>query len=407
MRTSLMAGLRLSKIIAAILLGGATLTAAGQENDDAHSLGLRETLSLDQGWRFHLGDIPPTDFRPNRDEAEGGAKAGGAWGAAAPNYDDKSWRELDLPHDWVVEGPFDQEANRNQGYRRRGIAWYRRQFELNESDRGKHIELQFDGVSTHCTVWFNGMPVHHNWNGYASFYIDITSMARYGNDINTIAVRVDAKAMEGWWYEGAGIYRHTWLVKRNPVHIVTDGIYANPVRSPDGHWTIPVEATLRNSGYRATSALLTVSVIDPSGKDIARANTPPVDLAAFEQQVETLSLPVESPRIWSVDEPILYEVRTTVLNNNLPVDAVTTKCGFRMLRFDQEQGFLLNEQRLVLQGVCNHQDHAGVGVAVPDSLWEFRIRKLKEMARTLFGAPQSPGQRASRRLRPPGDAGDG
>jgi beta-galactosidase len=116
----------------------------------------RETLSLDQGWRFHLGDIPPTDFKANGDEAEGGAKGASAWGAAAPKYDDKVWKVLDLPHDWVVEQPFDQRAVKNQGYRQRGIAWYRRQFMLDASDRGKHLELQFDGVSTHCTVWFNG-----------------------------------------------------------------------------------------------------------------------------------------------------------------------------------------------------------------------------------------------------------
>ena len=139
----------------------------------------------------------------------------------------------------MVEQPFDTKANKAQGYRQRGIGWYRRQFKLDPSDRGKHLELRFDGVATHCTVWFNGTPVHRNWCGYTSFYIDVTPMARYGDQPNTIAVRVDAEDLEGWWYEGGGIYRHAWLVKRNPVHIVTDGVYANPVKSRMGNGRFP------------------------------------------------------------------------------------------------------------------------------------------------------------------------
>jgi beta-galactosidase len=349
----------------------------------------RTALSLDQGWRFYLGDIPHTDFKANWDEAEGGAKGGGAWGAAAPKFDDSAWRELDLPHDWVVEQSFVREAIRNQGYRPRGIAWYRRRFRLDPSDRGKHLELQFDGVSTHCTVWFNGSPVHHNWNGYTSFYIDVTSMARYGNDLNTVALRVDAKAMEGWWYEGGGIYRHTWLVKRSPVHIVTDGVYADPVKLSDGKWMIPVEVTLENSGYDAAPAWVDVSVIDPSGKEVARKRSAGGDIAPVGKEVVKLSIPVSSPRLWSVDEPNLYTV-TTKVESNGKTDAVVMKCGFRTIRFDNDEGFFLNDQPLKLQGVCCHQDHAGVGVAVPDSLLEFRIRKLKEMGANAYRSAHNP-----------------
>ena len=216
---------------------------------------LHQTLSLDQGWRFHLGDIPLTAFGDSGglafgppDITDSDGKTGATWGAAATHFDDKDWRVLDLPHDWEIEQPFDQRQKASAGYRQRGIGWYRRQFRLDASDRGKNFELQFDGVVTHCAVWFNGSPIYHNSCGYNSFHIDVTPMVRYGNELNTIAVRVDADAMEGWWYEGAGLYRHTWLVERNPVHIVTDGIYANPIKSADGQWTIPVEVTLQNSG---------------------------------------------------------------------------------------------------------------------------------------------------------------
>lgn len=336
----------------------------------------RGCLSLDPGWRFHLGDIPVpliTGQGPTCDNA----KAGKAWGAAAPKFDDSSWMLLDLPHDWAVEGPFDPKENLAQGYRPRGISWYRRQFTLPKSDRGKYLEIQLDGIATHSTVWFNGMLVARNWCGYTSLYIDITPMAKYG-DLNTLAVRVDADAMEGWWYEGAGIYRHTWLVKRNPIHLVTDGVFANPVRDDKGQWTLPIEATLENSGHDSAPTEIVSTLIDPQGKEIARASAT-ATVAVLDRAVAKLSIPVSSPSLWSVDNPVLYKVRTVVSRNGSKVDEVTNVCGFRTIRFDADKGFFLNDQPQKLHGVCNHQDHAGVGVAVPDSLWEFRLRKLKEM----------------------------
>jgi beta-galactosidase len=366
-------------------------TSLGQTTGAAPSPS-RETLSLDQGWRFHLGDIPHTAFKANSDEAEGGAKGASAWGAAAPKYDDKAWKVLDLPHDWVIEQPFDQRAIKNQGYRQRGIGWYRRQFALDPADWGKHFELRFDGVSTHCTVWFNGWPVARNWDGYSSFYVDVTTMAQYGTALNTIAVRVDADDMEGWWYEGGGIYRHTWLVKRSPVHITTDGVYANPVKSPEGQWTIPVEVTLENSGAASSTANVEVSLIDPGGKPVALdqgKGQASVTLEPWRQTVVKLTIHVASPQLWSVERPALYTVTTKVTSDG-KVDEVSTNCGFRTIRFDAQKGFFLNDQPLKVQGVCGHQDQAGVGVAMPDSLWEFRIRKLKEMGANAYRTAHNP-----------------
>ena len=193
-------------------------------------------------------------------------------GCGRAENDDSAWRELDLPHDWAVEGPFAEQENIAQGYRPRGIGWYRRQFQLDPAERGQHLELQFDGVATHCTVWVNGTVVHRNWCGYTSFYLDLTPLAQYGDKLNTIAVRVDANAMEGWWYEGAGLYRHTWLVKRHPVHLMTDGVYANPVRAADGSWSLPVEATLENSGRDPAAVEVEVTLADPSGQEVAHRN---------------------------------------------------------------------------------------------------------------------------------------
>lgn len=361
---------------------------------------LRETLSLNEGWRFHLGDIKPDTFPGGQgvnlygpDITYHGAKAGTAWGAAARGYDDKGWKRVTLPHDWVVEQPFDEKALKQQGYRPRGMAWYRRTFKLDAADRGKNIELQFDGVATRATVYFNGSEVHHNFNGYTSFQVNLAPMARYGNDIsdiNTIAVRVDAEHTEGWWYEGGGIYRHTWLVKRSPVHIATDGVHANPVKAANGQWEIPAEVTLANTGAAAASALVEVAVFDAAGKRVAGARSAPVGVVPQAEALAKVTVPVAAPQLWSVDKPTLYTVRTTVLRDGKPVDAVDTQAGFRTIRFDAKKGFFLNDQPLKLKGTSNHQDHAGLGVAVPDSIWDFRIRKLKEMGSNAFRSAHNP-----------------
>ncbi len=373
-------------LVAGLLVLGSVLIAIRGCGSEA-ALG-RERLSLDRGWWFHQGDIPFPVVK-GHDETYQSTKAGRAPGAAAPDFDDTMWRQLNLPHDWVSEAAFDQNANLSQGYRPRGVAWYRRHFQLNETDRGRQLELQFDGVATHCTVWVNGILAHRNWCGYTSFSIDFTAFANYGDQLNTVAVRVDAEAMEGWWYEGGGIYRHTWLEKRDQVHITTDGLYTNPVKKADGSWLLPVEATVANSGSEAATFGVEVSLVDPAGQIVATAKTE-ASVKPLEETLAKLALPVASPSLWSVDHPTLYEVRAVITRAGAPVDRATTNCGFRTIRFDAEKGFFLNDQPLKIKGVCNHQDHAGVGVAVPDSLWEFRLRKLKEMGVNAYRCAHNP-----------------
>ena len=350
--------------------------------------GSREKLSLDKGWRFQLGDIPFAVIK-GHSASYNNAKAGKAWGAAAQNYDDTSWRMLTLPHDWAVEGGYNPDANLSQGYRDRGFGWYRRTFSLSPEDNGKHLELQLDGISTYATIWVNGHVLHRSWSGYVSMYIDITPYATYGDKINTIAIRVDANPMEGWWYEGAGMYRHTWLVKRSPLHIKTDGVYANPVKKENTNWEIPVEVSLNNSGKLATNSEVEVSLYDAKGKLVVQGKKA-ASVAPLGDAIVNLSLAVNSPSMWSTETPTLYTVKTVVTQNGISTDEVQTKCGFRTIRFDANEGFFLNDKHLKLKGVCNHQDHAGVGVAVPDALWEFRVRKLKEMGVNAYRCAHNP-----------------
>lgn len=336
----------------------------------------RERLSLDAGWLFHLGDLPAPPIKGHGMSYHNG-KANGTFGAAAADFDDSGWRRLDLPHDWAVEQPIDRNENVSQGYRARGIGWYRRYLQLPESDRGRHLELQFDAIATRATVWVNGIEVDHSFSGYNTRTIDITPYLRYGVDVNTIAVRADAQAQEGWWYEGAGIYRHTWLVKRDALHIATDGLHANPVMDK-GHWTVPVEVTLESSAKAARDAVVEVTLTDPSGREVAKGRAR-ARVAPLASAVARLRLDVPQPRLWSLAQPQLYRVRALLRDGAQALDQAELQTGFRTIRFDADRGFFLNGEPLKIQGVCIHQDHAGVGVAVPEAIWEYRLRRLKEM----------------------------
>ncbi|WP_156369603.1 beta-galactosidase GalA [Duganella sp. Leaf126] len=361
----------------AVSAATATASPASSASSASSASAGRERLSLDRGWLFHLGDITSPEVK-GHGASYGYGKAGFAWGPAGTTYDDGDWRKLALPHDWAVEGPFDPNGNLAQGYRPRGVGWYRRYVRLEPAERGRQFELQLDAIATNATVWVNGILVHRNWSGYNGNNINITPYMRYGDELNTIAVRADAVPMEGWWYEGAGIYRHAWLVKRAPLHVVTDGVHAVPRLGRDGRWTIPVAVTLRNGGHAPAAAVVEVQLHDPVGKLVAsRRNTVAVPVLA--QAVSTLPLTVARPALWSLETPQLYRVTTRVLQDGKAVDEVSLDTGLRTVRFDPARGVFLNGQHVKLQGVSIHQDHAGVGVAVPDAIWAYRLRRLKEL----------------------------
>ena len=350
-----------------------------------------EGASLNLGWRFHLGDIVPPPIR-HHSAAYVAAKAGGARGAAGMSFNDGEWRTLDLPHDWAIETPPQKSENAAQGYRQRGYAWYRRSIHLDPSLEGRYIEIQFGAIATNATVWFNGTPVAHNWSGYNGFAIDISAMATFDAKPNVLAVRVDADAAEGWWYEGAGIYRDVWLVDRAPVSIATDGVHADPRRQSDGNWRIPVEVTVNSIEKAAAAVAITAELLDADGVVVAsaRANGEALPLGQGRIRAEIGDV---RPRLWSLENPHLYSVRTRLLRDGQMVDERTTPCGFRTIRFDAQKGFFLNEVPTRIKGVCLHQDHAGVGVAVPPALVEWRVRQMKAMGcnaiRCSHGAPDT------------------
>jgi beta-galactosidase len=360
----------------------------GPEARVTGSNAVREVFRLDAGWKFHLGEIDSP--LPNKHIAAYMAnKAGFARGAAKKSYDDSDWRPVDLPHDWSIEGAFDRSNHVNAGFLPRGIAWYRRYFRLDECDRGRYLALRFDGVATHCTVWVNGHLLHRNFCGYTPFTIDISDIANSGDTLNCITVRVDATYPEGWWYEGAGIYRHVWLIKASAVHVATDGIFVNPTRTFEANWDTQIQTMIENTSDGAMRCELHSRIVDPRGAAVDTVQSvvevPSRSLTSIHQ-----SIPIANPSLWSCESPSLYSLCTEIRCDGKPIDDVTTRFGYRTIRFDPAKGFFLNEQPLKLLGTCNHQDHAGVGVAVPDSIQEFRIRRLKEMGSNAYRCAHNP-----------------
>lgn len=354
----------------------------------------RERLSMDPGWKFHLGDIPiPV---PKTHEIAYGwnwAKSGTFRGGAHVELNDSEWRTVDLPHDWVVEGLFSPSANLSHGYLPTGVGWYRKTFMLPAEDEGQRLFLEFDGAFRNATVYLNGHRIGNEPSGYIGVRYDITDQAVYGDE-NVLAVRVDATEWEGWWYEGGGIYRHVWLVKTSPFFIVPWGVFVScHVKTKDGRAEGPAEVRVQTCVTNEEDAEfhgeLVSTVLDPEGRAVAEERSGlEVATGRVPELVQTLR--VDQPRLWSVDEPRLYRLRTNVMRGGQIVDSVETPFGIRTIRFDASRGFFLNEKPLKLKGASNHQDHAGVGVALPDRIFEFRIEQLKRMGANAWRCAHNP-----------------
>ena len=351
----------------------------------------RERLSLDSGWKFHLGDDWGTGEKLD--------KAGVSAGPAKPSFPDTLWRTVNLPHDWAVELPFDPASDRSHGYKPLGpgyatnnVGWYRRTFELPKTDQGKRLWIEFDGIYRDSRIFVNGYRVAHHESGYGGFCCDITDVANCGGK-NVLAVRADASQPEGWFYEGAGIYRHVWLEKTAPLAIMPEGTFVYSEfkdNVPVGAAEIHLETRLNNAQSLSADARVKWEVVDPDGKTIATAQEP-VRLDSWAKAGLKHSVRVAAPVLWSPETPHLYKLVTTVESGGAVVDRTETGFGIRTLAFDAANGFLLNGRPYVIKGTCNHQDHAGVGSALPDELQNFRVSKLKEMGcnaiRTSHHAP--------------------
>ena len=329
----------------------------------------RQRWSLDPEWRFLRGDTT---------------------GAQAPAFDDGGWRTVDVPHDWSVEGPYAQTnaALGRGGFLPVGVGWYRKRFTLPRGASGRRAWLELDGVYMNAEVWVNGTRVGHRPYGYASQWYDVTPHLVPG--ANVIAVRVDnSRQLNSRYYSGSGITRHSWLTLTDPLHIGHWGSYVTTPVVDSTSARVVVRTRVENDGKRARDGTLRSVVVDPDGREVARAETAlRVDAGAKRELEQQLAVP--TPRRWDPESPSMYTLRQTVVTGGRAVDDVATPFGIRTIHFDKDSGFALNGRRLKLNGVNLHHDGGAVGAAVPERVWARRFAVLKEMGVNAIRTAHNP-----------------
>ena len=363
---------------------------------------VRETIRLDDGWKFAFGNAadPKKDFGCGTEYFNYLTKANSIHneGPYVANFNDSTWQEVKVPHDWVTILPYADVASHSHGYKTVGykypetsVGWYRKTINIPASDLGKHIALKFDGIFRNARVWFNGFYMGTEPSGYATQVYDVTEYVNYGGD-NLICVRADATLEEGWFYEGAGIYRDAWLMKSAAVGVAPFGtfVYAD-LKQPYDKVTIYVETEVNNHSLTTQQCEVSHRLLDADGREVAKSESSTIMLRAKQTlNSQLLTLNLNAPHLWSPADPYLYKVETTVKVDGRVTDVYETTTGIRDIEFDADRGFLLNGQPLKLKGVNMHQDHAGVGAAIPDALQAWRIKQLKKMGCNAYRASHNP-----------------
>ena len=351
----------------------------------------RNIFSMDMDWRFRREDTVTEEQRSQEHKvAYNKVKTGNIPGPAAKRaFDDSAWEQVNLPHDYIRETEFSPDANRSQGFHVLYDGWYRKTFKVDPSLTGKHAMLVFEGISTSSVIYLNGSVMERSFSLYSEIAVDVTDRL-YFDRINTLAVFTRGSDVEGWWYEGAGIYRHVKLYVKDLFHIAHNGLWAKPVlcSKAENRWNVVLETTLENSGFDAVTGTVRARLYD-GGRLISEAS---VDgsCGSDAQAPATCALDVENPIRWDVDNPKLYTLQVELLCGGEVIDTESTRIGFRTFSMDADKGFFLNDRPLKIKGTCNHQDHAGVGVAVPDSIQYYRIRRLKEMGCNAYRCAHNP-----------------
>ena len=380
-----------------VVRGSDALAASGYRGDSADpaaratiaesapAVSPRERLRFDFGWKFHLGcDSSALRGLGTGDGLDAFSKTG-TFDFATDDFDDSAWRALDLPHDWAVELPFvHDEALKSHGYKPLGrnyrdtsIGWYRRAFDIPATDANRRIILEFDGVFRSATVFLNGCYLGRSDAGYVPFQFDVSDFLNYGGK-NFVVVRVDATHGDGWFYEGAGIYRHIWLTKMDRLHLGNcDSVVR--CRVEPGRAELSLETRVVNHGLRSERARVRWNILDRDGRQLAIARTAEQMVRPGESAALTTQVTLRFPLLWSPESPHLYSAIATLESSDDARDAERIDFGVRTVEFDPDRGLLLNGKSLKIKGTCNHQDHAGVGAAVPDRLQEYRAEVLRSM----------------------------
>ena len=316
-------------------------------------------------------------------------------GDPVPADKETGWAEVRLPHDWKVDLPFTDDLETHgpklvtQGYKPSGVGYYRKVFNIPAEWDGRQITLEFDGVMGETTVWVNGACLGEHWSGYTSFAYDLSPLLHYGAEgSNVILLRVDTSDPQGWWYEGAGLYRHVWLTVSDPLRVARWGVFVTTPQVTPRQAIVRVETRVSNGHAAQRAFRLVTRLFDPQGCEVAQAavegSAAGLEEARFSQE---LSLP--DTHLWSLETPQLYTAASEIWQDGQLVDSARTPFGIRTVEYTRE-GLFINGQHTVIKGACVHQDHAGVGIAMPDRLIEWRLQRLKECGCNAYRSAHHP-----------------
>jgi beta-galactosidase len=353
-----------------------SITATGFNNVYAQSIkrmGAVNTASFDEGWLFARYGLQPDGTRKEEPS-----------GLEAATLNDVAWQQLTLPHDWAITGPFRIELDGATGKLPwKGIGWYRKHFIVPATDASKQIFVDFDGAMANAKIWLNGNYVGTWPYGYTSFRMDLTPFIQPGKE-NVLAVRLDTENWDSRWYPGAGIYRHVWLVKTDPVHVDHWGTFITTPQITDKNAVVNIAVTVSNQSEKAIKAkvLTTLFELDAANrptKKVAVMKEAVVEMNAGENKVAESQVTVADPKRWDIETPNRYVAQTTISINGKIIDSYHTPFGIRTLEFTARNGFLLNGKRVEIKGTCNHHDLGALGAAFNLSALTRQLKMLKEM----------------------------
>ncbi|OIR01145.1 beta-galactosidase BoGH2A precursor [mine drainage metagenome] len=304
------------------------------------------------------------------------------------------WKDINLPHDWCVEGSFVYDNNlgsqpAGNGYLPVGIGFYRKEFVIDEEDKNKKISIEFDGIFRNSTVWVNGHLLGTHISGYTPSNYDLSNVLRYGTEgKNVILVKVDATQPEGWWYEGCGIYRHVWLIKTNKLHVKRFGTFVTASNISSARAEISVKTTIINENRFLENAILVSKIITDKGSVLNAARTD-ISLGMNDEKEIAQSLVLNNPKLWSPESPVLYKLLTEIISNGKMIDTYETTFGVRTVEINRN-GVFLNGKLYPVKGTCNHQDFAGIGVALPDKVNWYKLKLLKDVGSNAYRCSHHP-----------------
>jgi len=332
----------------------------------------RSVASFDDAWLFFKGD---------------------ATGAEATGFADTSWRSLNVPHDWSIEGPFDQNATTagQGGYLPAGVGWYRKHFMLPAAQQGKRIFVEFDGVMANADIYINGTKLGTRANGYMSFRYEITSQAVFGGNGNVIAVRANNTSQPASrWYAGAGIYRHVRIIATDPVHVAQWATFVTTPTVSTSSATVHVQTTVQNQSASAQSVTVQAVVTAPNGSALAPVASAATNVPANGMTDFAVDVPVSSPMLWSPTSPSLYTVTVSVREGSTTVDDDVVSFGIRTIKYDADAGFSLNGTTLKFKGAGLHHEISGLGAAVPMRAWQRRLAQMKQIGINAIRTSHNP-----------------